>query len=70
MKVVGLGAAPETVRAVVPSVSVKTPEVLTLIWFPLRSVVVAEPEPELMGGTEMVPLRAIIVALPPVAWRV
>ena len=34
---------PETVTAVVPNVSVNTPEPLTVIWFPLLSVAFAVP---------------------------
>ena len=36
---------PDTVSTVVPSVSVKTPVALTLIWFPLASVTLAAPAP-------------------------
>ena len=58
MNVVGLGAVPATVRAVVPSVSVKTPELLTLIWFPFLSVPDAEPVPEFCCTLSFVPSAA------------
>jgi hypothetical protein len=38
VKVTGFGAVPDMVKTVVPNVSVKTPLLFTLIWFPFLSV--------------------------------
>jgi len=65
VKVIGLVGVPEptTVTAVVPTVSVNTPVVLTLIMFPLLSLALADPPEELYGAFTIVPFRAVTVSV-------
>lgn len=71
MKVVGLVGVPDpaTVRAVVPSVSVNTPLLLTEIMFPFLSVVEAAPAPTTTGGLMIFPIVVVIVETGP-TWPV
>ena len=64
VKIVGLGAVPETVSAVVPSVSVNTPDAFTEIRLPFLSVAVPAPVVVFRGGTVVLPSRAMIVDRP------
>jgi hypothetical protein len=56
-----VGELPAIVRAVVPRVSVITPELLSVISLPFASVVVAAPVPEAVAGTNKPPLLGVTV---------
>ena len=62
VKVIGLGAAPATVRAIWFNVSVKTPLLVTVIWLPFASVAVPAPEAAPIGGRICCPDLDVIAA--------